>query len=208
MTQSIQVLVVDKQPLFRVGLRNELASHYQVSECANIQQAYPWQPEKMPDVIFLGSNIAGFSLPNTLLEWQQCFPTSHFIIMLSETKEICDHLLGYGAVGCLLKDDPSEHFIQAVAAVAMGNTWFKPSILQQVITAKTKPLTPIVTLTEREITVLRLVMTGKTNPDIAMTIHVAPRTVGNILEGIYTKLDVHTRTEAVAKALQLRLLEG
>jgi DNA-binding NarL/FixJ family response regulator len=61
-------------------------------------------------------------------------------------------------------------------------------------------------LTEREVEVLRLVATGKSNPEIAETLVLSEKTVARHLSNIFTKLDVPTRTAAAAFAFENRLL--
>jgi len=208
MADIIHVLVVDNYPLFRVGLQNTLVAHYQVSEWATMQQAYSWSSEKAPGIVFLGNNLPGFGLPDTLMEWQSYFPESRFILILSDEEEVCARrLLESGAAGCLLREEMPEQFIQAVAAVAQGNTWFKPSLVQRALQTDTKPFIQGDALTEREIAALSLVLADKSNPEIAAILHLAPRTVGDILGSIYAKLSVRTRAGAVAKAFRLGLLE-
>ena len=78
--------------------------------------------------------------------------------------------------------------------------------MAKMVQNETESLMLPVTLTEREITVLHLIIAGKTNEAIATTIHVSLRTVGGILEDIYSQLGVNTRAEAVAKAYQLGIV--
>jgi DNA-binding NarL/FixJ family response regulator len=143
------------------------------------------------------------------MEWQSCFPQSRFILILSDEEELCARrLLESGAAGCLLREEMPEQFTQAVATIVQDNTWFKPSLVQRALQTDTKPFMPGDPLTEREIAALRLVAADKSNPEIATTLHLSPRTVGDILGSIYAKLGVRTRAGAVAKAFQLGLLEN
>lgn len=208
MADIVHVLVVDKHPLFRVGLQNTLAAQYQVSQYDTIQQACLCLPEKAPDVVFLCSSLPGFGLPDTLIEWQSYFPESRFILILSTEEEVCARrLLESGAAGCLLREDMPEQFVQALATIVQGNTWFRPSIVQRALQTDTKTFIQGDALTEREIAILHLVAAEKSNSEIATTLHLSPRTVGDVLGSIYAKLGVRTRAGAVAKAFRLGLLE-
>jgi DNA-binding NarL/FixJ family response regulator len=202
MTQKLHLLIVDNQPLFRLGLQTLFASHCQISELSSTTQLHTWHLQP-PDIIVLSSNIHGFCLPDTVNEWQQTFPNSKFILLLRFEEEVCaKRLLESGAMGCLLKSDTPDQFMQAIQLVAQGGSCLPRSLWQRA----TQQPPETAALTDKEMIVLRLVMAEKSNPQIASSLHVSERTVGGYLESIYKKLGVQGRVGAIAKGIKLGLL--
>lgn len=114
-----------------------------------------------------------------------------------------------GASGYLLKSTTREQLLAALRHVAAGNAYIQSEItaplLDQVAGRTTQAATP--TLTERELQVLHLVATGATNKQIASQLDITEATVKTHLKGVFARLDVANRAEAVAKALQLGLID-
>lgn len=92
----------------------------------------------------------------------------------------------------------------------VGSQGHSPEYVKQLLTAFGETLAPRETvidpLSERELDVLRLVAEGKTNADIASDLVIAHSTVKTHINRIYRKLSVSTRTQAVARARQLKIL--
>lgn len=121
--------------------------------------------------------------------------------MLSDYTEAGgQELVKHGASGCILKSEPPEMFIKAIRAVAAGKIWFSQAIVAALVTNSYPRLT------ERERTVLQLVVAEKTDREIGRIISLSPRTVRKELRCIYDKLGVNSRVEAAYQAGRCNLV--
>jgi NarL family two-component system response regulator LiaR len=119
-----------------------------------------------------------------------------------------------GASGYLLKDASPEQLLQAIHDVYNGESHLHPTIALKMLreldnpvtTAANRPLTDD-PLTEREVEVLRLVAQGLSNHDIAGTLNISERTVGNHIGSILRKLHLANRTQAALYALRRGLVD-
>jgi DNA-binding NarL/FixJ family response regulator len=108
-----------------------------------------------------------------------------------------------GAHGYLLKDEAPDTIVQAVIATATGALWLSPSIAgpvrQRVLGQEAADVTA---LTARERELLRHIVAGSTNAEIAEALQVREQTIKNYVSRLYAKLGVHSRVEAVTWATQ------
>lgn len=116
-----------------------------------------------------------------------------------------------GARGYVLKDGDEEEILQAIRAVATGETIFSPSIAQRLIDffARPWPTAPahlFPELTEREI--LNLIAHGRSNAEIAQRLVLSQKTVANHVSNIFAKLQVADRAEAIIRARGAGLGQG
>jgi len=102
-----------------------------------------------------------------------------------------------GASGFVSKDWRGTDIVRALSMVAMGGSVFEEESEEE----RTRP-----TLSERERQVLALVAAGATNREIATELHLSPYTVKEYASGLYRKLDVRNRVEAVLRAEKLGLI--
>lgn len=111
-----------------------------------------------------------------------------------------------GAQGFLLKDAEPEELKSAIERVAAGETLIAPTTLQRARDQSPAAEVPGARLTDRELTVLRLVAGGYSNKEIGRTLGISDGTVKNHLTDILEKLHARDRTHAVLKAIALRFL--
>lgn len=108
-----------------------------------------------------------------------------------------------GATGYLLKDAPPEELAAAVRSAASGRTTLADTVADRLVH---RMRTPRTALTAREVEVLQLVAEGLSNSAIASRLHLTEGTVKSHLVRVYTKLDVDSRTAAVATAIESGLI--
>ncbi len=108
-----------------------------------------------------------------------------------------------GATGYLLKDSPTDELTRAMRAAARGEVTLGPTVQRRLLTRMRRPG---VTLSLRELEVLRLVAEGRTNDEVAEQLVVSRATVKTHLTHVYEKLGASSRTEAVAIARREGLL--
>lgn len=108
-----------------------------------------------------------------------------------------------GASGYLLKDAPPEELLAAVRAAAAGESALAPAVASRLMA---RMRSPRVSLSAREIEVLRLVAAGASNSEVAERLHITDATVKSHLVHVFSKLDVSSRTAAVSAARDLGIL--
>ncbi len=139
---------------------------------------------------------------------EACPNVQVLILSASKKRKQVLGLLKAGVKGYVLKEDNPEELIQAIRIVAAGNEWFSPSITSVLVDSlRHKEEIVHVDLTQREKDVLRLMVTGVGNEEIANQLFIATNTVKNHVRNIFRKLDVNTRVEAVVYALDHHLVD-
>lgn len=120
---------------------------------------------------------------------------------------------GSCGVGYLLKAVSTPRLLEAIRAVARGESILEPSVAAKVVAEfarlanqASRPQALNSPLSEREVEVLRLVAKGATNREIAAALFIAEGTVRNHLTAILSKLEVSDRTQAAVKAKELGLV--
>lgn len=112
-----------------------------------------------------------------------------------------------GVRGYLVKGAAPEDFVLAVRTVAAGGVLLSELIADRLTemfaTPTVDPHTPLSALTSREREVFDLLAAGFSNPVIADELHLAPKTIRNLVSAVFTKLDVSTRAEAIVRAQTL-----
>jgi DNA-binding NarL/FixJ family response regulator len=137
------------------------------------------------------------------------------VIMLTvfETNEYIFEAVCAGAVGYLLKKSPPIEIIQAIEEVKNGGTSMTPSIARKVLQFfpkeyhKKEDEVEIETLSEREMEVLTLLTKGFTYRMAAYELGISAETIRTYIKRIYSKLHVHSNTQAVAVAFQKNIVK-
>lgn len=114
-----------------------------------------------------------------------------------------------GACGYLLKNTSAERLLQSIREIAQGGAVMSPEVAMRVVELFRKsqaPELPATRLSPQEIRLLKLLMEGHLNKTAAAELGISVHTVGFHLRSIYEKLHVHSRSEAVARALRTGLI--
>jgi DNA-binding NarL/FixJ family response regulator len=218
MTSPVRVLIADDQELFREGLHTLLSVQLDlqvVGEARNGEEALRLAAVLKPDVILMDLRmplLGGVAATRRLKSTQ---PESKVIVLTTfdDDEDVFEGLRA-GAVGYLLKDVSSEKLVEAIRAVARGESFLQPSIAGKVIAEFARlsphlssPVQPLVEpLSERELDILRLLSQGASNKEIADRLVITVGTVKNHVTSILTKLGVRDRTQAALKARELGLI--
>jgi DNA-binding NarL/FixJ family response regulator len=109
-----------------------------------------------------------------------------------------------GASGYLLKDTPASELYKAIKVVAQGQTYLPSQISRSLVEEIQTPVSE--PLTEREKDVLRLLVQGHSNKEIARHLHIAEETVKTHIKRIYGKLGVQSRAQAILTTMRLSLV--
>ncbi|NQX26162.1 response regulator transcription factor [Microbacteriaceae bacterium VKM Ac-2854] len=205
----IRVLIADDHPIVRAGLAAliQLESDIEVvAEAATADAAVTAAQATNPDVVLMdlqfGAEAPGGADATRRIRALDAAP---YVLVLTNYDSDADILgaVEAGASGYLLKDAPPPELIAAVRAAAAGESALAPVIAARLLQ---RMRAPQASLSSREIEVLELVGAGRTNSDVARELFVSETTVKSHLAHIYTKLDVTSRTAAVAAARERGIL--
>lgn len=215
--KSISVLMVEDHKLLRVGLRslfNESDDIKVIAEAETGKEAVEKAKVMSPDVILMDiglPDISGIEATKRILannlEQKVMMLTSHI-----DEKEVMDSLSA-GAYAYVLKDINTEFLIMVIKSVSQGAIWLDPQIVP-LIRGKSSCFIPQKqnsraafraqhgNLTEREYEVLKLVVDGQSNAEIASTLTISEHTAKAHVCNIIQKLVVDDRTQAAVKAIK------
>ncbi len=211
-TQLIRILIVDGQAVTRAGLRRLLDSYaglQVIGEAADGVQAVSETLELGPQVVLLDSQLPNGQSLNALRQIKQLnLDTKVLLLSAQDREEYLYETLRAGADGYVLKDIAPDELAQALRVVARGEVLVQPQLAGRLLSrvGKQGNRPPYETLTARELDVLRLLVRGMRNKEIAARLYVSERTVNFHLANIYQKLNVSGRTEALSKAIEQGLV--
>jgi len=208
---EIRVVVVDDHTLFRrglVGLLSEMEGIQVVGEANNGREALNVIPAQTPDVVLLDVNMpemGGVEALKALREQGVNVPV--LMLTISQQDEDLVGAILAGASGYLLKNAEPDVLLQTIKEVVAGKSVLAPEITKQVFDMlRSGQLGVAKVLTEREAQVLRLLSQGSNTSQIAERMSISENTVKTHVRNILGKLEVGSRAEAVAKAVQLNLI--
>jgi NarL family two-component system response regulator LiaR len=206
-------MLVDDHAVVRSGLSTFLMTCTDmelVGEAANGRQAIDLCQQVRPNVVLMDLVMPGMDgATATRLIREQC-PEIQVIALTSfKEQELVQGALQAGAIGYLLKDISAEELANAIRAAYAGKPALAPEAAQVLIEASRTPAVdqPGSTLTAREREVLVLMTEGLNNKEIAERMVVSASTAKSHVSSILSKLNVSSRTEAVALALQKHLVK-
>lgn len=215
---SIRVLLVDDQSLFREGLRTLLSVHPDiqvVGEAANGEEAVQCVKALQPRVVLMDLRMPVLGGVEATRRVRAMDSNCQIIVLTTfDDEEDVFEALRAGASGYLLKDGPSVKLVEAIRATAHGESFLEPSITAKVVAEfnrlsnirRTATPTLVEPLSDRESEVLRYLAQGKSNKEIAAALGLAEGTVKNHMTNILGKLGVLDRTQAALKAREYGLI--
>lgn len=179
------------------------------SSCEDALAALPACASGIPDVILMDVGLPGTDGIEGLRLFRRAAPQAALLILtVFEDDEKIFRAICAGTSGYLLKTAPIEEITAAIHDVLAGGSPMNSRIARRVLTmfSQLAPSQKDYGLTPREKGILQLMVDGNIKKEIADIINVSVHTVNTHMRHIYEKLQVHTGTKAVAKALQERLL--
>ena len=210
---KIRLLIVDDHKVVRNGLKVFISLYDDievVGEARNGQQAVEQCATHQPDVVLMDMVMPVMDGPTATRLIREQFPQVQVVVLTSfDEEEIVHRAIEAGAVGYLYNDVEEDDLIDAIRSAREGRPVLVPEAMKALMDRTVAPVeSPAVEpLTKREQEVLSLVAQGMTNPQIAEQLVISTSTVQFHVHNILGKLGVGTRTEAVAMAIQSKLIE-
>jgi NarL family two-component system response regulator LiaR len=209
MAELIRVLVADDHFVVRQGLAALLAPRNGmevVGEAANGREAVELAQALQPDVILMDLIMPEMDGTAAIARIKAQNPAARILVLTSfGEREKVAAALQAGALGYLLKDSSPDDLFDAIRSVHRGRL----SLPQELATELLQPQAPAPTgshFTARELDVLRLLVQGKSNPEIGQALFISSTTVRSHVTSILTKLNVANRTQAAVVAQELHLV--
>jgi len=214
-TTRVRVVIVDDHVLFRDGLRELLEGQEidVVGQAGDAETALELVPELAPDVVLMDLSLPGASGIEAIARLAASAPQVRIVALslASDESTVLQALLA-GAAGYIVKDARTDEIVAAVRAAANGMSALSPGVTGAVLgrlrsapgATEAEPAEegPRPELTARELEVLRHLVAGEDNNEIADALVISPQTVKNHVSRILAKLDVPNRTLAAVEAVR------
>jgi two-component system NarL family response regulator len=174
-----------------------------VAEAANGREAADLWRKHRPDVALLDLRMPVLDGVGAIEEIRQENLTARFIVLTTyDTDNEIYRAVKAGAKGYLLKDSRREELLDCIRRVSRGETCIPPSLVEKLAAGMRSE-----TLTGRELDVLALLARGKSNKEIGANLYISETTVKAHLRSVFSKLNVLSRTEAIAAASRRGLVQ-
>ncbi|MBL8074851.1 MAG: response regulator transcription factor [Nitrospira sp.] len=212
--EKIKVLIADDHGVVREGLMAMLQTIEivdVVGEAKHGMDAVEKTKRLLPDVILMDLRMPFMDGVEATRQIKREFPHIGVIALtMDDEQQHIFNLVRAGATGYLLKDSDSSQIVDAIQTIARGDSLIHPSVASKILAEfslladdRAQPRSSVDhDLTEREITVLRLVASGQTNKEVANSLELSEKTIKNHLGNIFHKLHVYDRTQAAVLAIR------
>jgi DNA-binding NarL/FixJ family response regulator len=217
--EELEVLLVDDHVLFREGVASLFASCQGVKvvgEAGDGYEAIEKARETMPDVILMDVHMPRCSGLEAVRAIKREMPNVKILMLtVDEHDEVLFEAIKSGAQGYLLKKLNRQHLFDMLATAARGEVALSPAMMARILTEFQRPAAEPdqagearEELTPRETDVLKLVVRGATNREIADALNITENTVKKHLQSILSKLHLQNRIQAAVYAVREGLLNG
>ncbi len=209
-SNAITVMIVDDHEMVRKGASSYLEAQSDISVVAQAgdgDEAVGLARELVPDVVLMDLVMPGMDGVEATIKVKDVSPRTQIIVLTSfHQDEYIFPALQAGAISLLLKAVKASELVEAIRRAARGEATLHPKIAARVIKAfrslEGENATPFITLTERELEVLKLIAKGYSNGKNAEQLIISVGTVKGHVSNILSKLHLVDRTQAAAYAWQ------
>lgn len=203
-----KLVIIEDDATIAEGLKyavefNQKYSVVSIYNCA--ERALDQIASDLPDIIILDINLPGKSGLEIITDLRKMLPKAEILILTSSDEdEDIFNALKLGASGYLQKDLDIENLLEALNEIVSGGSPLSGSVANKIIKSmRVEEIT--ILLTKQEKSVLKFIVDGCSQKEIAEKLFVSLSTVKYHSSNIYEKLGVNSKAEAIAKALKLNL---
>jgi two-component system, NarL family, response regulator NreC len=211
--KKVSILLVDDHKVLRDGLRYLLETEPDlavVGEASTAEQAIELANSLLPDIIVMDLNLPDISGLEAIKRIRQQNQRSRIIVLsMHSRREFVVPAIEAGCDGYVPKSSTHNSLLQAIRAVLQGERYLHPTVatvLMKTFTEERSDAEKLASLSERELTVLRLTAIGFNSREIGDQLVISPRTVETYRSRIMEKLALEHRSELVKFALRTGLL--
>ncbi|MFC8405306.1 response regulator [Streptomyces griseoincarnatus] len=217
--RPVRVVVCDDQMLVRTGLVTIIGAQPGMEvagECADGRAAVDLARKERPDVVVMDVRMPvldGIEATRLLAGSGVRDPVKVLVVTTFNLDEYVYEALRAGASGFLLKDAPPDRLLHGIRTVASGAALLDPEVTRQLVGRYASRIRPSedggdreVSLTPRELEVLRLIADGLSNSEIAAALVISQETVKTFVSRILSKLQLRDRVQAVVYAYRRGLV--
>ena len=214
--KTTRILLVDDHPLVRRALRDVLEKEPDlevVGEASNGQEAIDMTEVESPDILIMDISMPVLSGVEATKRIKAARPDVAILILTVHTDiETIFSILQAGASGYLVKSVFGPEVIHTVRAVMNGDMVLAPEVSQEVVkyafqhVAKQARVQPHDPMTPKEVEMLSLAAKGLSNKEIGARLKISEATVKSYFVGVFQKLNVRSRTEAIFVCLKSGIL--
>ena len=209
----IRVMIIEDDRATRDGLAmliDGTPGYRALGRFRSVEEALGSAGSDKPDVLLLDIHLPGMPGSDGIGPLKAKYPPVQILMLTVNADEdsvfesICN-----GACGYLLKNTPPAKLLEAIGETHRGGAPMSPEIARKVVTLfqKTGPPEKLdEQLTPQEMRLLRLLVEGHTYQGAADVLKISIHTARNYIRSIYDKLHVHSKSEAVTKALRSRII--
>jgi len=208
MKRPTRILILDDHELVRKGLRTFLDREPDllvVGEAGTLADALPLVARLHPHLVLLDMQLPDASGIKACRQLLAATPKLRVLVLTGYAEDtVAAAAIKSGVHGYILKDIKVDDLTHAIRTVAAGRSYLDPRITQHALhwiraSASQESLAHgMGELSPQERLIMPLLAQGKTNKEIAVHLQLSDKTIKNYLANVYTKLNVHRRTEAVA----------
>lgn len=209
---TLRILIVEDDPMMQLGLTQALEDYPHFTIVGQASDGYAGVEKALalkPDVIVMDIGLPRLDGIAATQQIRAKLPDIRIVVLTSHTSETeIIAALSSGADAYCVKGADVERLVTAIAAAQEGAVYLDPKIARRVIEHLKPPaiMTPIGQLSARELDVLKLIVEGYSNPEIANALYLSPNTIKTHIRGIMNKLAVDDRVQAAVVALRAGLV--
>ncbi len=210
---AITVAIVEDDRSLREGLRmliNATPGYTCERTYGSVEEALRLLSLGSPDVLLLDIHLPGMLGSEGVSQFRKHYPDMQILMLtIYDGQDKVFESICNGACGYLLKKTPPVKLLEAIREAYEGGAPMSPEIARKVVTLFQKtgpPATLDQQLTPQEIRLLRLLADGYSYENSAGQMNISINTVRNYIRSIYEKLHVHSKSEAVSKAIRSRII--